>query len=403
MVGAFRWRRIPDYKLDYINLQLRYCSQDWQRGAVDYKQDEYHMHLGVYEPDVTQEEMDEDGWYIGRHVMIPRQLVDIEEMYTRTQDYSREVFEFTENPCNIFGFHIASSKRNCYYVLRDYRWIDTSLVSHLRCDGVVPEMAFVPYLIRVLLSQTDLVTRLCDVSDTSLTPSIFLSRVQQYTLDNSAPLFGFDVKDLLFKQSQVFKLRSSEFWDVKANPVLGQDPCLTPHKFRILCSNSMESWLYACRSLELLEFSSRERLVEYVTEKYECLDPFDLNLVEAKLGIEPEQRSKAFAVMDLSIPSRQFVPHNVPKSLGGTWASFTVGQRAALLHVRKIQVHVWSPIPLRLFPKQIKEWHSRLRSEDTMLSAAYLTDVCVDQSFNSVSWQTFSLLSIHGQVCHRKP
>eukprot|EP01057_Protomagalhaensia_wolfi_P005764 Protomagalhaensia_wolfi_Nauph_80__5763@NODE_703_length_2090_cov_32_167723_g523_i1_p1_GENE_NODE_703_length_2090_cov_32_167723_g523_i1NODE_703_length_2090_cov_32_167723_g523_i1_p1_ORF_typecomplete_len290_score26_37_NODE_703_length_2090_cov_32_167723_g523_i110041873 len=287
------------------------------------------MYVGVYEPDVSQEELDADDWYIGRHVMVPSNLEDIEDMERRTRDYSHAVFQFTDNPSDILCLRICSLKEDCYQVLKHYWWIESLMVSPLRQEGRVPRMAYVPFIIRVLLTQQDLLFRLCDVNDSSITPFSFLSEVQQYSLHGSAQLLGFNMRDLLYTNSRVFKLQMPEFWDLVANPQpLGQDPFLTNEKFQLLCTNSLESWMYACRSLKLLDISNRHHLISYLAEKSNrpCLISY---LAEKYDKLAPFKVNPN----DIGGPSP---PLDCPESR--SWATFTVGQKAGLLHVQKIEI-----------------------------------------------------------------
>eukprot|EP01057_Protomagalhaensia_wolfi_P006147 Protomagalhaensia_wolfi_Nauph_80__6146@NODE_897_length_1903_cov_6_802039_g675_i0_p1_GENE_NODE_897_length_1903_cov_6_802039_g675_i0NODE_897_length_1903_cov_6_802039_g675_i0_p1_ORF_typecomplete_len519_score89_69ANTH/PF07651_16/0_098ANTH/PF07651_16/6_1e03_NODE_897_length_1903_cov_6_802039_g675_i03471873 len=350
MVGEFRWRRLPDRQLDRISFRLRHFCPDWAKPDANFEDDEHHMYLGVYVPD-TEESMESENWYIGNHVMTPSSLETLETLYEDTFDLYAQCFSFTGNPSNIFGFPKGTTKRDLYdRSTTCWTWVYLETCgpdSLTKYTGGTEKgykgssLVFAPFLTRLLLTQAELVDRLCDVSDESLTPAAFLREVQQFRLHSDKTLFGYDMKALLWEHSRVFKLEPEGFWDLKQH--VGSDPTISRLKLDLLCSNCFESWYYATRSLGGHEKWRQHEALDWVTTEYDGLDPFHLEPVEAKLqliqrrGYDPGRGN--LAIIDMNILPEQFVPPPHDPEKGGAFAVFQVGQRAGLLFARKIEYY----------------------------------------------------------------
>eukprot|EP01056_Protomagalhaensia_sp_Gyna25_P001832 Protomagalhaensia_sp_Gyna_25__1831@NODE_196_length_4510_cov_17_615746_g151_i0_p2_GENE_NODE_196_length_4510_cov_17_615746_g151_i0NODE_196_length_4510_cov_17_615746_g151_i0_p2_ORF_typecomplete_len513_score78_18_NODE_196_length_4510_cov_17_615746_g151_i023393877 len=353
-VGEFRWHRIPDRELDRLSFRLRHFCPDWLKPEGDFEADEYHHFLGVYVPERSDEEAaesgeeGEDSWYIGDYVMRDTDLKTIEYLYEDSFQLYLQCFSYEANMCS-GRLHRGHSKREFYTESTTYwSWVPGAL--HSDSEGItpshpftVPSLYLVPFLVRALLTQTHLLRRLCDTQDQSITPYSFLSAVQQIRLDSAAartPLFGLDIRTVLETHSRVFKLEPAEFWDLNVD--IGQDPTMGRTKFDLLCrTDGLDPWLYVCRSLACHEKSSQHEALDRINDAYPGLIPFDLRPIEAKLrledGYDPLGGSRGMlAVLDLNLPSKQFVPPPHDPQKRGMFGTFQVGQRAAVLHVRKI-------------------------------------------------------------------
>eukprot|EP01056_Protomagalhaensia_sp_Gyna25_P001365 Protomagalhaensia_sp_Gyna_25__1364@NODE_1687_length_1623_cov_20_142677_g1381_i0_p1_GENE_NODE_1687_length_1623_cov_20_142677_g1381_i0NODE_1687_length_1623_cov_20_142677_g1381_i0_p1_ORF_typecomplete_len506_score85_78_NODE_1687_length_1623_cov_20_142677_g1381_i0621579 len=347
LVGEFPWRRLSDRHLDRMSFRLRHFCPDWTKPDLNFADDEHHMYLGVYVPD-TEESMESEDWYIGHHVMVPSALHTLETLYEDTFSLHAQCFSFTKNPGDIFGFPKATTKRDLYdRSTTCWTWVYLETCgssAESNGDGAKgykgSSLVFTPFFIRLLLTQTELVDRLCDASDESLTPASFLTEVQQFRLYANRVLFGYDMRALLWTHSRVFKLEPGSFWDL--NQKVGPDPSITHLKLDLLCSNCFEAWYYATRSVGGHEKWRQHEVLEWVTAEYDQLEPFHLDPVEAKLQLVQKRydpRRGNLAIIDMNIPAEQFVPPPHDPEKGGTFAIFQVGQRAGLLFVRKIEYY----------------------------------------------------------------
>eukprot|EP01057_Protomagalhaensia_wolfi_P005879 Protomagalhaensia_wolfi_Nauph_80__5878@NODE_758_length_2025_cov_5_787009_g569_i0_p1_GENE_NODE_758_length_2025_cov_5_787009_g569_i0NODE_758_length_2025_cov_5_787009_g569_i0_p1_ORF_typecomplete_len459_score70_05HPIH/PF13323_6/58HPIH/PF13323_6/2_3HPIH/PF13323_6/2_9e03_NODE_758_length_2025_cov_5_787009_g569_i03091685 len=342
-VGAFKWHRLPDRELDRLSFRLRHYCPDWLKSESDFANDEHHNYLGVYVPETNGEPTDSEDWYIGQYIM-GQKAHTIEYLYEDSFVLYRQCF--TYEPSMASGaLTRGHAKKELYegsttywdWVPIAHREVSTSDPPHY----LVPSLSFVPFLIRVLLTQRDLVGRLCDVNDESLTPYSFLLGVQQIQLDSqNTSVFGCDIKVLLRQNSRVFKLEPSTFWDL--NQEIGPDPTMSRPKFDLLCSDGLDPWLYVCRSLACFEKSSQHDALEWIFQKYPGLAPFNLCPIEAKLrlqdGYDPLNGSRGMsAILDLNLPSEQFVPPPYDPEKGGMFGTFQVGRQAGVLHVRKLE------------------------------------------------------------------
>eukprot|EP01057_Protomagalhaensia_wolfi_P006122 Protomagalhaensia_wolfi_Nauph_80__6121@NODE_881_length_1918_cov_64_640766_g661_i0_p1_GENE_NODE_881_length_1918_cov_64_640766_g661_i0NODE_881_length_1918_cov_64_640766_g661_i0_p1_ORF_typecomplete_len475_score82_84_NODE_881_length_1918_cov_64_640766_g661_i03711795 len=347
MVGVFPWCRLPDRQLDRMSFRLRHFCPDWGRIDADAATDQHHEYLGVYIPE-TEESMESQDWYIGNYVMMPYQLETLESLYEQTFDLYRQCF--SASGCE-FSFPKGTEKRQfydrsttcCTWVpyLEENKLAESEFDGDLLIDVnaqrtcyKVVSLAFVPFLIRLLLTQVDLVDRLIgDSSDELLTPSTFLTAVQQFRLFDNQSLFGYNIKKLLWEHSRVFKLEPGIFWDLD-EPV-GVDPTITSTKLELLCSNCFEAWHYATRSMGGHEKWRQHEALDWISTQYDGLEPFDLEPIEAKLRLvdrrEYDPCRGNLAIIDMNIDSKQFVP----PSHAGALAIFQVGQRAGLLQLSK--------------------------------------------------------------------
>eukprot|EP01056_Protomagalhaensia_sp_Gyna25_P001394 Protomagalhaensia_sp_Gyna_25__1393@NODE_1701_length_1607_cov_2_563138_g1394_i0_p2_GENE_NODE_1701_length_1607_cov_2_563138_g1394_i0NODE_1701_length_1607_cov_2_563138_g1394_i0_p2_ORF_typecomplete_len148_score7_34_NODE_1701_length_1607_cov_2_563138_g1394_i011431586 len=109
--------------------------------------------------------------------------------------------------------------------------------------------------------------------------------------------------------------RTPAFLDVmsKLFREIGPDPSVSLPKFELLCSGGLDPWLYVCRSLACYEKSSQHDALEWISQEYPGLAPFDLRPIEAELqlenGYDPCGGARGmFAILNLNLPSEQFVP-----------------------------------------------------------------------------------------------
>eukprot|EP01056_Protomagalhaensia_sp_Gyna25_P001500 Protomagalhaensia_sp_Gyna_25__1499@NODE_1769_length_1549_cov_626_610596_g1450_i0_p1_GENE_NODE_1769_length_1549_cov_626_610596_g1450_i0NODE_1769_length_1549_cov_626_610596_g1450_i0_p1_ORF_typecomplete_len424_score57_47Fboxlike/PF12937_7/0_26Fbox/PF00646_33/0_24_NODE_1769_length_1549_cov_626_610596_g1450_i01741445 len=127
----------------------------------------------------------------------------------------------------------------------------------------------IPFLIRVLLQEKDLIIdRLCDVEDQSLTPGHFLKTIHETggVREEAITVFGYNVIDILLRNTNVYKLPYNTFWDLTVFPQIGIDPDFQ-------WGDNLMSWL--CPSEFAMCDMERSRMAERSTYAVtDFIEPF---------------------------------------------------------------------------------------------------------------------------------
>eukprot|EP01057_Protomagalhaensia_wolfi_P004218 Protomagalhaensia_wolfi_Nauph_80__4217@NODE_429_length_2537_cov_380_777422_g322_i0_p1_GENE_NODE_429_length_2537_cov_380_777422_g322_i0NODE_429_length_2537_cov_380_777422_g322_i0_p1_ORF_typecomplete_len480_score48_60_NODE_429_length_2537_cov_380_777422_g322_i01721611 len=288
-VGGFQWQRRKDYELEKMSYRLKHFWRGWLQGPSDLIYDEYHINACVYFP------------------IKPLYLLDNEQLAVKSPAVSnRNRLLQNPEPFNVYDFDEYENVdiSVCAFEHVSPSLLQPSFASRLRRSRTARRYgyfahALVPFIIRVLLHQPKLVTRLCDIADVEITPASFLRSVQE-AADLKIPVFGYNVEELLLRHSAVFALDPTSFWE------LGRQLDNDPETSRSDLMMTAQRAFCSHESFRLAE------IIDYVAKEYPQLGPF----------ISP-----GFSGLTKFTFARE--------GCSGAWTLFLVGREAGLLYTDK--------------------------------------------------------------------
>eukprot|EP01057_Protomagalhaensia_wolfi_P005962 Protomagalhaensia_wolfi_Nauph_80__5961@NODE_79_length_3929_cov_112_472751_g60_i0_p2_GENE_NODE_79_length_3929_cov_112_472751_g60_i0NODE_79_length_3929_cov_112_472751_g60_i0_p2_ORF_typecomplete_len385_score49_01_NODE_79_length_3929_cov_112_472751_g60_i01591313 len=216
-VDSFCWIRIEDRQLDVMSYRLKHFSRLWLNTGV-----------GGHENTIV---------------------------YARS-DYSGAETEAVE-------LDAAGGDISLYHAINSRTYSHESHFYDLPRTHVG-----VPYLARVLLQDEELVEKLCDVNNRSLTPGKFLKEIQglawssEQECEGPPRIFNIEVLPLLLENTNVYCLPLKDFWRIDPNKSLGVD------KEFGWAGGDLTEWLCPSKfALCGLEYEALEERAKYLTSK----------------------------------------------------------------------------------------------------------------------------------------
>eukprot|EP01054_Gregarina_sp_Poly1_P003602 Gregarina_sp_Poly_1__3601@NODE_2057_length_2750_cov_152_057026_g1327_i0_p1_GENE_NODE_2057_length_2750_cov_152_057026_g1327_i0NODE_2057_length_2750_cov_152_057026_g1327_i0_p1_ORF_typecomplete_len460_score58_58_NODE_2057_length_2750_cov_152_057026_g1327_i0631442 len=323
-IGGSTWKRKDLPKLNDISQTLKFLSIDWVRKYEDPNWDVLHKDIAVYVSDSST-----SGW-LKRATENDYRKVMQDLMNEAPQSRSADL-----SILQSLKFHrhhaikgavapIASWSAQLEYMVR------TKDADEAPCDGCQfrPEEAFVPFYLRLLLLDEDLVRRLIDINDTEMTPQIFLSlptselgfvdvddeddwecdsEEENQILGGLAQDYSLQVVKSLLQNPAIFETSASDFWKLD-NPI-GTSSFFTPTYIRKHLFQMENEWYFfqqCCRTLAVHELFYLEEIWRLVfKEKY--LRPFDMQshstdeTVPGTVDIVDAARNGDLGIVELSL------------------------------------------------------------------------------------------------------